>query len=115
MIWSVDRRLHTRSLADLEVQLTRLRRQEESVPGRLADISEAGLCLILPCELWPEELVKLEAADSILFGHVAYSTWKRNAFRTGIEIERVLLGGTDLAQLLQSVIRNAMPGVLLSR
>jgi hypothetical protein len=115
MIWSVDRRLHARSLADLDVQLTRLRKQEESVPGRLADISEAGLCLILPCELWPEELVKLEAADSTLFGHVAYSTWKRNAFRTGIEIERVLLGGTDLAQLLQSVIRDTMPGVSLAR
>jgi hypothetical protein len=115
MSWSVDRRLHTRSLADLDVQVIRLRKQEESVPGRLADISEAGLCLILPCELWPEEMVKLEAADSTLFGHVAYSDWKRNAFRTGIEIERVLLGGTDLAQLLQSVLRDTMPSVSVLR
>ncbi|MCU1339215.1 MAG: hypothetical protein JWO19_4796 [Bryobacterales bacterium] len=111
----MDRRLRNRSLADLDVQVVRLRKQQHSVPGRLEDISETGLCIILPCEFWPEELVKLEAADSTLFGHVVYSTWKRNAFRTGIEIEQVLLGGTDLAQLLGTVLRNTMPGVSLSR
>ena len=115
MVWSVDRRLHNRSLADLDVQVVRLKRQEQSVPARLADVSEAGLSLILPCELWPEELVKLEAADSTIFGHVIYSTWKRNAFRTGVEIERVLLGNTDLARLLQVVLRDTMPAVSLSR
>jgi len=115
MVWSVDRRLHNRSLADLDVQVVRLKRQEQTVPARLADISDAGLSLILPCELWPEELVKLEAADSTLFGHVIYSEWKRNAFRTGIEVERVLLGNTDLARLLQVVLRDTMPAVSLSR
>lgn len=111
----MDRRLHNRSLADLDVQVVRLKRQEQTVPARLADISDAGLSLILPCELWPEELVKLEAADSTLFGHVIYSEWKRNAFRTGIEVERVLLGNTDLARLLQVVLRDTMPAVSLSR
>ena len=115
MVWSVDRRLHNRSLADLDVQVVRLKRQEQTVPARLADISDSGLSLILPCELWPEELVKLEAADSTLFGHVIYSEWKRNAFRTGIEVERVLLGNTDLARLLQVVLRDTMPAVSLSR
>jgi len=46
---------------------------------------------------------------------VVYSTWKRNAFRTGIELERVLLGGTDLAELLRAAVEDAMPGVILSR
>ena len=108
----MDRRLHNRSLADRDVQLTRLRKQEPSVSGRIADISEAGLCLVMPCELWPEELVKIETADSTLFGHVIYSTWKRNAFRTGVEVERVLLGGSDLADLLRAVLRDTMPAVL---
>jgi hypothetical protein len=112
MVWSVDRRLHTRSLADLDVQVVRLRKQEQGVPGTLADISEAGVCLILPCELWPEEMVKLETADSTLFGHVVYSMWKRNAFRTGIEVEQALFGGTDLAKLLQTALRDTMPEVL---
>ena len=108
----MDRRLHNRSLADLDVRLTRLRKQEPRVPGRIADISEAGLCLVTPCELWPEELVKIETADSTLFGHVIYSTWKHNAFRTGVEVERVLLGGSDLAGLLRAVLRDTMPAVL---
>jgi PilZ domain-containing protein len=115
MLWSVDRRLHNRSLVDLDVQVLRLTKQQQSVPGKLADISEAGMCLILPCELWPEEMVKLEAADSTLFGHVVYSSWKRNAFRTGVELERVLLGGTDLADLLRAVLRDTMPSVSVSR
>src|SRR5690349_20689432 len=115
MVWSVDRRLHSRALADLEVQVIRLKKREQYVPGRIHDVSETGLCLILPCELRAAELVKLEAADSTLFGHVIYSKWKRNAFRTGIEVERVLLGGTDLADLLRSVLRDTMPEVSLSR
>ena len=108
----MDRRLHTRSITDLDVQVTRLRKQEQSFSGTLADISDAGLCLILPCELWPEELVKLTVADSTLFGHVVYATWMRNAFRTGVELERVLLGGTDLDDLLRAALQGTMPRVL---
>ncbi len=112
MIWSVDRRLHNRALADLDVKVIRLTKRQQSVAGRLADVSKSGLCLILPCELRPGEPVKLQVADSTLFGYVAYSTWKRQAFRTGVEAERVLLGGTDLAQLLQAVLQDTMPAVL---
>jgi hypothetical protein len=112
MVCSVDRRLHNRALADLDVQVIRLTKHQQSVAGRLADISKSGVCLILPCELRPGELVKLEVADSTLFGYVVYSKWKRQAFRTGVEAERVLLGGTDLAQLLQAVLQNTMPAVL---
>ncbi len=108
----MDRRLHNRSLADLDVHLTRLKKLEPSVTGRIADISDSGMCLIMPCELWPEELVKIETADSTLYGHVIYSTWKRNAFRTGVEVERVLFGGSDLAELLRAVLRDTMPAVL---
>ena len=111
----MDRRLHNRALADLDVEVIRLRRQEQSFSGRIEDISGAGVCLILPCELVPDDLVRLEAADSKLYGHVIYSAWKRNAFRTGVELERVLLGGTDLAELLRAAVVNAMPGVILSR
>ena len=106
----MDRRLRNRALADLDVEVIRLTRQEQTVSGRLQDISEDGMCLILPCELRMKELVRLEAADSTLFGHVVYSRWKRNAFRTGIELERVLLGGTDLADLLRTVLQDTMSG-----
>jgi hypothetical protein len=111
----VDRRLHNRALADLDVQVTRLKRQEESVRGRIEDVSESGLCIILPCELHPDEMVKLKAADSTLYGYVVHSAWKRNAFRTGIEVEQVLLGRTDLADLLRSVLEATLPEVPLQK
>src|SRR5258708_33419000 len=91
MVCSVDRRLHNRSLADLDVEVIRIQRKQ-TVPGRLEDISESGICVILPGELAVDELIRLEAADCSLFGHVVYSTWARNAYRTGIEGERVLPG-----------------------
>ena len=110
----MDRRLHNRALADLDVQVVRFRKQDQFVSGRLEDISESGLCVILPCELVPGELVRLEAADCTLFGHVVYCTWQRNAFRTGVEIERVLLGNTDLAELLRKTLQDTMPWATLS-
>ena len=110
----MDRRLHNRALADLDVQVVRFRKQDQFVSGRLEDISESGLCVILPCELVQDELVRLEAADCTLFGHVVYCTWQRNAFRTGIEVERVLLGNTDLAKLLRTTLQDTMPWATLS-
>jgi len=114
MVCSVDRRLHNRALADLDVEVVRLKDKGEIVAGRLEDISESGMCLILPCELSADEMVRLETADCTLFGHVVHCTWQRNAFRTGIEVERVLLGNTDLAELLRTVLQDTMPRVSLS-
>jgi len=110
----VDRRLHNRALADLDVEVLRFRKQDQVVSGRLEDVSESGVCIILPCELVPDELVRLEAADCTLFGHVVYCTWQRNAFRTGVEVERVLLGHTDLAELLRKTLEETMPWATVS-
>jgi hypothetical protein len=114
MVCSVDRRLHNRALADLDVEVVRLKDKDQIVPGRLEDISESGMCLILPSELAVDELVRLETADCTLFGHVIYSTWTRNAFRTGVEVERVLVGNTDLADLLRTALQDSMPWAAVS-
>ena len=114
MICSVDRRLHNRALADLDVEVVRLGNKDQIVPGKLEDISESGMCLILPIELAVDEIVRLETADCTLFGHVVHCTWQRNAFRTGIEVERVLIGNTDLAELLRTALQDTMPWATLS-
>lgn len=111
----MDRRLNNRALADLDARVTRLTKPAQTIGGRIEDVSDHGVCVILPNDLHPGEMVKLEAADSTLFGYVVHSSWKRNAFRIGIEVERVLVGGTDLAQLLRSVLERSMPGVTLSQ
>ena len=61
-----------------------------------------------------DEIVRLETADCTLFGHVVHCTWQRNAFRTGIEVERVLIGNTDLAELLRTALQDTMPWATLS-
>jgi hypothetical protein len=117
MVCSVDRRLHNRALTDLDVEVVRLKDKGEIVAGRLEDISESGMCLILPCELSADEIVRLETADCTLFGYVVYSTCStstRNAFRTGIEVQRVLLGNTHLAGLLRTALQDTMPRAILS-
>jgi len=114
MVCSVDRRLHNRALADLDVEVVRLKDKDQIVAGRIEDISESGMCLILSCELAADEMVRLETADCTLFGYVVYSTWTRNAFRTGIEVQRVLLGNTDLAELLRIALQHTMPRAILS-
>jgi len=114
MVCPVDRRLHNRALADLDVEVVRLSVKDQILSGRLEDISESGMCLILSSELAANELVRLETADCTLYGYVVYSSWKRNAFRTGIEIQRVLLGDTDLAGLLRTALQDTMPRVTLS-
>jgi hypothetical protein len=114
MVCSVDRRLHNRALADLDVEVVRLKDKDQIVAGRLEDISESGMCVILPCELAADELVRLEAADCTLFGHVVHCKWQRNAFRTGIEVDRVLLGNTDLADLLRTTLQGTMPWATLT-
>lgn len=114
MIGSVDRRLHNRALTDLDVEVIRLKDKGQIVAGRLEDISESGMCLILPHELAVDEMVRIEAADCSVFGHVIHCKWQRNAFRTGIEVERVLLGNTDLAQLMRTALRETMPWATLS-
>jgi hypothetical protein len=114
MVCSVDRRLHNRALSDLDVEVVRLKDKGQIVPGRLEDISESGMCLILPHELASDEMVRVEAADCSVFGHVIHCKWRRNAFRTGIEVERVLLGKTDLAQLMRIALQDTMPWATLS-
>jgi len=110
----VDRRLHNRALADLDIEVTRLQNEDQIVSGRLEDVSKSGVCVILPVELVVDELVRFEAADCTLFGQVVHCTWQRNAFRTGIQVERVLLGNTDLAELLRTTLQQTMPWATLT-
>ena len=114
MVCSVDRRLHNRALADLDIEVVRLKEKDQIVAGRLEDISESGMCLILPSELMVDEIVRLETADCTLFGHVVHCTWQRNAFRAGVEVERVLIGNTDLAELLRTALQDTMPWATLT-
>jgi hypothetical protein len=107
----VDERLDARYPASFDVLFTGLTDPSRACRGRMSDISKSGLSVLLPLHFAPGALVKLDFADSTLFCYVAHSNPFEGAFRTGIEVERVLLGTTDLASLLHSILKHEMPQV----
>jgi len=107
----MDQRFDVRYAASLDILLTALTDPTQVCRGRISDLSKSGLSVILPVHFAPRSLVKLDFADSTLFGYVVHSIPQEEAFRTGIEVERVLLGGTDLSRLLHNLLKQEMPHV----
>jgi hypothetical protein len=104
----MDRRLHLRRVADLDIRVTNLH-SAGSHAGRVADVSRAGLCVVLDHGIPVGTPLRVEVADSVLFGFVAYAKTEGSGVRTGIELQQVLLGATDLAQLLENCLRAFLP------
>jgi hypothetical protein len=107
----VERRADNRYPTSLSAKVTTIGKPEPSASGHVSDISKSGVCLNTSLQLSPGDLVQLEMAGSILYGRVAYSTLEGTLFRTGIEVYNVLLGGTDLSDILQTILRQEMPGL----
>jgi hypothetical protein len=47
----------------------------------------------------------------MLFGFVMHSTREGGSFRAGIELQRVLIGGSDLSKVLCSALQQVMPAL----
>ena len=105
----MDHRNHERYPTGLQVRVTNVEAPEFSASGQVVDLSEAGIGVYLPLHFTPESAVRLNIDDSVLYGFVAYSTPERSYFRTGIEVVQVLIGGSDLSQLLKATLEEAMP------
>ena len=109
----MDRRNHHRRPAGFQVRVTELAVPELSASGQAIDISESGIGVYLPLPFTPGSAVRLNINDSVLFGFIAYSTPERSFFRTGIEVVQVLVGNSDIAQLLKTALEERMPNVQL--
>jgi hypothetical protein len=105
----MDRRIHERHLANLQVRLTDLASPEVSASGESIDISESGIGVYLPLKFAPGTAVELNIHDSTLFGVVTYSSPERSFFRTGIEVWQVLIGRSEMAELVEATLQKAMP------
>lgn len=108
---NMERRLNERHTTNLNAEITVVGKRERSCSGQVIDISQSGVALSLPLQLLPDEQVRLDIEESVLYGRVAHSDPDGILFRTGIEVYRVVLGGTDLAHLLQTILRQQMPTV----
>jgi len=104
-----ERRQSERFRVHFEAKVTTLGKPTQSSWGRVSDLSKSGMSVALPFQLAQGDQVQLDMADSILFGHVIYSKSEVPLYRTGIEVERVLLGSTDLSMLLQRTLQESMP------
>ena len=107
----MERRLHQRNQVHFEAKVTSLTSRAHSSMGRVSDLSKSGISVVLPLELAPGESVQLEMADSLVVGRVIYSNAESSLFRVGIEVERVELGASSLANLLQRTLMQEMPGL----
>ncbi len=105
----MNSRIHERFPANFGARVTPLKNRKNSASGSVADISESGVCIALPLQLVPGDIVQLDMADCVLFGHIVYSNPEGPLFRTGIEVEQVLLGGTGLSQILYQMLIETMP------
>ncbi len=109
----MEQRLDPRYPADLSVWVTDLLKPGHSAAGKICDISSSGIGVASPLVLAAGDVVRLDVAESVLFGIVTHATAGEAGSRTGIEIQRVLLGDSELSQLLQRVLLEDMPAVAL--
>jgi len=104
----MDRRLDERFEAHLDVRIIELA-TGDCAEGVLTDISKSGVCVITSHQFVANAIVRMEVADSALYGCVAYCNGDEPWFRMGIELIQVLLGGTDMANLLSALLLEVLP------
>jgi hypothetical protein len=108
---AMDRRLQPRTQVQFEAKVTNQEQREQSSVGRVCDMSETGISVVVPLQFAMADQVELEIADSLLLGRVVYSNPEGSQFRMGIEIQKVQLGNSGLSNLLQRTLMEAMPSV----
>lgn len=110
----MERRLDPRYPADLSVWVTDLLKPGHSAAGTICDISNSGIGVLSPLPLTAGDVVRLDVAESVLFGIVTHAAAGEAGSRIGIEIQRVLIGDSDLSHLLHRVLQEEMPAVALA-
>jgi hypothetical protein len=77
----------------------------------MTDLSNSGMSVLVPIELAAGDIVQLQIEDSTLFGFVMHASREGGSSRAGIELQRVLIGGSDLAKVLCGALRQVMPAL----
>ena len=129
-----NRRVHDRIPVAFQVCVTLVTNPEISATGEAEDISRSGLGVFLPIPLAAGSLVRLDIADSVLYGFVAHSeewpilskpafarnklwsesitegdTSAERRYHTGIDIVEVAMGTSGLSQLLKTTLEETLP------
>jgi len=100
MDWRLDECYRT----NLAATVTDIAVPDRVASGQIVNVSRADLSMRLALGA----TVKVQIGDCRLFGHVTYCD-EEQSFRTGIEIVRVLIGESDLARLVNTILAETMP------
>jgi hypothetical protein len=134
-----DRRVYDRVPVAFQVCVTVVTNPELSATGEAQDISKSGLGVFLPIPFPEGSLVRVEIADSVLYGFVAHSeewpvmskpsfarnkVWSESStdgdahterrFHIGIDVVEVAMGSSGLSQLLKATLDETLPNVEIS-
>jgi hypothetical protein len=104
----MDRRLAERFHGHLDVIITDLETRDY-VEATLADISISGVACLSPRVFAVEAVLRLEIADSVLYGNVVHCTGEEPFVRIGIELVQALIGPTDAANVLNALLLEMVP------
>ena len=99
----MERRYNQRIIADLPVRLSLLDSEEEAI-GRLLDISESGVGVLLRNAAEQGAMVKLEILGIIFYGYVAHSRPEGAGFLAGISVEPALLDSSNILDLVNAFL-----------
>ena len=131
-----DRRVHDRMPVAFQVCVTVVTNPELTATGEAHDLSKSGLGVFLPIPLPEGGLVRVDIADSVLYGFVAHSeewpimskpsfargkVWSESSaegdapaerrYHTGIDIVEVAMGTSGLSKLLKTTLDETLPNV----
>jgi hypothetical protein len=63
----------------------------------------------VPFQVAAGDIVQIDVEDSTLFGFVVHASVDGTGYRAGIELQRVLMGGSDLSRILHLALRRSLP------
>ena|SRR5271165_6890993 len=100
----MERRLNPRFAVHTEVRYMILGREPKLLDGYACDVSENGLRLVTEVELVPDTFLRIEMGDASMFAQVKYCTQWMDLHVSGVYVEEMLLGVSELSKLIQSTM-----------
>ena len=104
---AVEYRLDPRHPANLEARVAELTGAQRSGDGLVVEISNSGLKVLVDFPLSIGTFLQLEIGGSRLLAQVIHARLEAQGCTAGLEIEQVLLGGTDVSQMLRGLLEYA--------
>jgi hypothetical protein len=105
----VERRHEPRAESNSRVEITILGEHCIGFPARLLNQSGQGLSLSTDQPIPLNAPVRIDLEDSILLGEVCYCSMEDGRYITGIKLQHLLHGLTDLNRLVAGIMGESWP------